>query len=69
MKTEYTAAATAHGGRSGHVRSSDGILDFDLKRPKEMGGPGGGDQSRTALRGGLFRLFRERLPLHRRQAN
>jgi len=41
MKTLYTAVSTAHGGRDGHVRSSDGILDLDLKTPKEMGGPGG----------------------------
>ncbi|WP_430782351.1 organic hydroperoxide resistance protein [Actinoplanes sp. G11-F43] len=38
----YTASATATGeGRQGHVRSSDGVLDFDLAIPKEMGGPGG----------------------------
>jgi Ohr subfamily peroxiredoxin len=41
MKTLYTAVATAHGGREGHVRSSDGIVELDLKVPKEMGGPGG----------------------------
>jgi osmotically inducible protein OsmC len=42
MSTLYTASATATGdGRSGHVRSSDGVLDFDLAVPKEMGGPGG----------------------------
>ena len=38
----YTASATATGdGRTGHVRSSDGVLDFDLAVPKEMGGAGG----------------------------
>ena len=42
MQVAYTASATATGdGRSGHVRSSDGVLDFDLAVPKEMGGPGG----------------------------
>jgi len=42
MPTLYTASATATGdGRNGHVRSSDGVLDFDLAIPKEMGGPGG----------------------------
>jgi Ohr subfamily peroxiredoxin len=41
MKALYTAEATAHGGREGHVRSSDGILDVDLRPPKEMGGLGG----------------------------
>ncbi len=42
MQTVYTASATATGdGRNGHVRSSDGVLDYDLAVPKEMGGPGG----------------------------
>ena len=42
MTAIYTASATATGdGRNGHVRSSDGVLDFDLAIPKEMGGPGG----------------------------
>jgi lipoyl-dependent peroxiredoxin len=41
MRAVYTAEATAHGGREGHVRSSDGVLDFDLQVPREMGGPGG----------------------------
>jgi Ohr subfamily peroxiredoxin len=41
MRTLYTAVSTARGGRDGHVRSSDGVLDLELKTPKEMGGPGG----------------------------
>jgi Ohr subfamily peroxiredoxin len=41
MKTLYTAVATVHGGREGHVKSDDGILDLDLRVPKSMGGPGG----------------------------
>jgi len=42
VTTLYTASATATGdGRNGHVRSSDGVVDFDLAMPKEMGGPGG----------------------------
>jgi osmotically inducible protein OsmC len=42
MQVLYTASATATGdARNGHVRSSDGVLDFDLAVPKEMGGPGG----------------------------
>lgn len=40
-KILYTATATAKGGREGHIKSSDGVLDFDLKVPKELGGPGG----------------------------
>jgi Ohr subfamily peroxiredoxin len=41
MKPLYTATATAHGGREGHVKSSDGVIDLQLKMPKELGGPGG----------------------------
>jgi Ohr subfamily peroxiredoxin len=41
MKTLYTAVATAHGGREGHVQSDDGVLDVDLRVPKGLGGPGG----------------------------
>ncbi|MCF8470370.1 MAG: organic hydroperoxide resistance protein [Parvibaculum sp.] len=40
-KILYTAVATAKGGREGHIRSSDGVLEADLALPKEMGGPGG----------------------------
>ena len=36
----YTAEVTARGGRSGRVRSADGILDIDLRIPREMGGAG-----------------------------
>jgi len=41
MQTLYTAVATATGGRQGHVRSDDGVLDLDTSVPKSMGGPGG----------------------------
>lgn len=39
----YTAEATVTGGRvSGHGRTQDGVLDVQLRVPKEMGGDGGG---------------------------
>ncbi|HET7015002.1 MAG TPA: organic hydroperoxide resistance protein [Streptosporangiaceae bacterium] len=39
----YTAEATVTGGRAnGHGQSSDGVLDVQLRSPKEMGGEGGG---------------------------
>lgn len=41
MEKLYTASVTAKGGRDGHVKSSDGIIDFNLRKPKEMGGQGG----------------------------
>lgn len=41
MKKLYTASVTATGGRDGHIKSSDGILEMDLRRPRELGGQGG----------------------------
>jgi lipoyl-dependent peroxiredoxin len=39
----YTAEARVAGGRAeGHGRSSDGVLDVELRIPSEMGGQGGG---------------------------
>lgn len=41
MQVLYKASATSTGGRDGHARSSDGILDVKLTTPKELGGAGG----------------------------
>lgn len=41
METVYTAKAISKGGRSGHVRTSDGIIDMELRAPAEMGGEKG----------------------------
>src|SRR3954465_12943040 len=39
----YTAHAHVTGGRAdGHGTTSDGALEVDLRRPKEMGGEGDG---------------------------
>jgi lipoyl-dependent peroxiredoxin len=38
MRVLCATEATAHGGRDGHVRSSDGTLDLDLRVPVELGG-------------------------------
>jgi lipoyl-dependent peroxiredoxin len=40
MEALYTAKATANGGRQGKVKSSDGVLEFDLAMPKSLGGSG-----------------------------
>ncbi|KAG2188870.1 hypothetical protein INT44_004010 [Umbelopsis vinacea] len=40
IKPLYTAQATAVGGRQGHVKSSDGVLDLQLAMPKSLGGSG-----------------------------
>lgn len=36
----YTTTATVTGGREGHARTDDGLLDVHLIGAKEMGGPG-----------------------------
>lgn len=42
MDILYTAEAIASGdGRNGHVATPDGLLDTDVRVPKEMGGAGG----------------------------
>lgn len=40
MKILYTARATSTGGRTGHSRTEDGVLDLDLVTPRELGGQG-----------------------------
>jgi lipoyl-dependent peroxiredoxin len=40
IKPLYTAHATSTGGRDGHTRSDDGMVEVSLSVPKEMGGPG-----------------------------
>jgi len=42
-KAIYTAEAHVTGGRAeGHGKTSDGVLEVDLRLPAEMGGEGGG---------------------------
>lgn len=41
MEKLYTAVVTAKGGRDGHIKSSDGIIDLELKKPKALGGEDG----------------------------
>jgi len=38
MKTLYTIGATAKGGREGHVKSDNGVLDLEVRHPKALGG-------------------------------
>jgi Ohr subfamily peroxiredoxin len=41
MEKIYEAEVTSLAGRNGHSKSSDGVLDIDIRFPKEMGGAGG----------------------------
>ncbi len=60
-KPLYSAEATAVGGREGHVRSTDGILDVDLKPPVEMGGPGGATNPEELFAAGYAACFQSAL--------
>ncbi|NAZ75379.1 Ohr family peroxiredoxin [Kineococcus sp. T13] len=62
MPVVYTAVATATGeGRSGHTRSSDGLVDLDLAVPEEMGGPGGGANPEQLFAAGYAACFHSAL--------
>ncbi|MET7750008.1 organic hydroperoxide resistance protein [Micromonospora sp. NPDC005367] len=62
MQVLYTASATSTGdGRSGHVRTADGILDLDLVPPKEMGGAGGGANPEQLFAAGYAACFHSAL--------
>ena len=38
MKTLYTTSVTATGGRDGHVKSDNGLIDMEVRMPKALGG-------------------------------
>jgi osmotically inducible protein OsmC len=62
MQVLYTATATATGdGRNGHATSEDGILDFDLRIPKEMGGEGGATNPEQLFAAGYAACFHSAL--------
>lgn len=53
----YTARATAVGGRSGTVRSDDGLLDLQLAMPTELGGKGGATNPEQLFAAGYAACF------------
>ncbi len=58
----YTAEATVTGGRaSGHGRTNDGVLDVQLRSPKEMGGEGGGTNPEQLFAVGFAACFESAL--------
>lgn len=69
MSAAYTAEATATGsGRSGHTRSSDGVLDLGLSVPQEIGGAGGaGTNPEQLFAAGYAACFHSALQLVARQ--
>ena len=62
MQVLYTATATATGdGRNGHTASDDGIVDVDVRVPKEMGGPGGATNPEQLFAAGYAACFHSAL--------
>ncbi len=62
MDVLYTATAHATGdGRNGHAQSDDGLIDLDLRVPKEMGGPGGATNPEQLFATGYAACFHSAL--------
>jgi Ohr subfamily peroxiredoxin len=62
MEAMYTTTATAIGdGRNGHVTSEDGLLDVDVRIPKEMGGSGGATNPEELFAAGYAACFHSAL--------
>jgi lipoyl-dependent peroxiredoxin len=69
MDILYTAEAVATGdGRNGHVRSSDGLLEADVRIPKEMGGAGGATNPEQLFAAGYAACFHSALRVVAQQA-
>ena len=60
-KTLYTADASAVGGRSGHVRSSTGIIDLDMSVPEGLGGKKGATNPEELFAAGYASCFQQAL--------
>ncbi|GAA4084004.1 Ohr family peroxiredoxin [Streptomyces shaanxiensis] len=69
----YTTTVTvsggpaSHGRASGRARSSDGVLDLDLRMPAELGGDGRGTNPEQLFAAGFAACFHGALSLVARQ--
>lgn len=64
MKTLYTTTAIATGdGRNGHVQTTDGLLDADVRTPVELGGAGGATNPEQLFAAGYAACFHSALKL------
>jgi lipoyl-dependent peroxiredoxin len=57
MSALYTTKVTAAGGRHGHIRSEDGLLDVNLALPRQLGGKGDATNPETLFAGGYAACF------------
>ena len=64
MEILYTASAVATGdGRNGHVQSTDGHIDTDVRVPRELGGAGGATNPEQLFAAGYAACFHSALQL------
>jgi Ohr subfamily peroxiredoxin len=59
--TLYTAEAQATGGRSGQVRSSDGVIDMPMSVPEGLGGKKGATNPEQLFAAGYASCFQQAL--------
>jgi len=57
MSALYTTKVAATGGRHGHIRSEDGLLDINLALPRQLGGKGDATNPETLFAGGYAACF------------
>ena len=70
MAPLYTASAVATGdGRNGHVASTDGLLDLDVRIPQELGGSGGATNPEQLFAAGYAACFHSALRLVAQQSS
>ncbi len=61
MNAIYKAQVTSSGGRAGHIKSADGLLDMDVALPKELGGKGGATNPEQLFAAGYAACFENAL--------
>ena len=57
MSDLYVTRVTATGGRHGHIRSDDGLLDLQMALPQSLGGPGGATNPEQLFAAGYSACF------------
>jgi Ohr subfamily peroxiredoxin len=68
MNVLYSTTATASGdGRNGHTATEDGMVDVDVRVPKEMGGPGGATNPEQLFAAGYAACFHSAMKLVAKQ--
>jgi osmotically inducible protein OsmC len=64
MQKLYTTTVHATGdGRNGHVQSDDGLIDTDVRHPKELGGTGDATNPEQLFAAGYAACFHSALRL------